>query len=188
MKLTKKSASLLTTAALLAGISLAWPANRTVTEILPTVSAVSFSSVTSFQITVGSSPTMTISRAGEDSWELTEPISGPADAQAVRSLLRHINRGFEFDVRVDSENYDQYGLDNGQRVLFEIFSNSDVPTHSISIGSDTFGGGSFVRLPNSEVVYRGNVGSRLSYARNPSDWRDKMVTLVEDGSIVSMRI
>ena len=188
MKLTKKSAYLLYTAALLAGISMIWPANRMVTESLPTVSAVSFTSVTSFQITVGNSPRTTISRTGDDTWELTEPITGPADAQAVRSLLRNINRGFEFDVRVDSENYDQYGLDNGERVLFEVFSGGEVPTQSISIGSDTFGGASFVRIPNSEVVYRGNVGSRMSYARTPSDWRDKMVTLLDDGSIVAMTI
>jgi hypothetical protein len=188
MKLTGKSTSLLSIAMLMAGISLTWSADKGTVESLPTMPAVSFASVTSFQITVGNSPRTTISRTGDDSWELTEPINGAADAQVVRSLLRHVNRGVEFDVKVDNENYDEYGLDNGERVLFEIFSSSEVPTHSMSIGSDTFGGASFVKLPNSETVYRGNVGSRMNYARTPADWRDKMVTHIGDSSISSMRI
>jgi|GEM_PF-5208764 len=188
MKLTKKSISLIACAVIMAGISMLGSTERSEVNSLPAIAAVSFANITSFQITVGNSQRTTITRIDNESWELTEPFNGPADSQAVRSLLRHVNRGVEFDAMVDSENYDQYGLDNGERVLFEIFSNSDLPTLSLYIGEDTYGGASFVRLPDSEAVYRGSLGSRRSYTRSSDDWRDKMVTFVDDATITSMSL
>lgn len=187
--LTTKSKILLGAALLLGGLSFIEPSSFDPSADLPSLAEVARADVTRIEITSGQQDTVVMEGSLEGGFQVIAPYQAPADTIALRPLLALFERGkTRMDVAIDTGNLADYGLDDAQGVLVELFTDSDEPAVSFVVGQDRPGGSSFVRLPGSDVVYRGKVGSRARYDRAPLEWRDKMVTQVPAGLVQEIRI
>ena len=187
--LTDKSKLLLVTAAVLGGLSFVQPDSFDPNADLPSLAQVNRADVSRIEITTGQEETVVMEGSLDDGFVVLAPYQAPADTIALRPLLALFERDkTRMDVAVDTGNLADYGLDDAQGVLVELFTDSDEPAVSFLVGQDRPGGASFVRLPGSDTVYRGKVGSRARYARAPLEWRDKMVTQVPAGLVQEIRI
>ena len=187
--LTDKSKLLLVTAAVLGGLSFVQPDSFDPNADLPSLAQVNRADVSRIEITTGQEDTVVMEGSLDDGFVVLAPYQAPAYTIALRPLLALFERDkTRMDVAVDTGNLADYGLDDAQGVLVELFTDSDEPAVSFLVGQDRPGGSSFVRLPGSDTVYRGKVGSRARYARAPLEWRDKMVTQVPAGLVQEIRI
>ncbi len=108
-------------------------------------------------------------------WQIAAPIEGDADQIAVRTLLNQFRKDVPLDVKVDAGNPEAYGLDAGNGLVVEIFTDGSEPEVSFTIGKDAPGGSSFVRLSGDDSIYRARVGGRHRFERDPADWRNRVL-------------
>lgn len=187
--LTTKSKILLGAALLFGGLSFIQPQGFDPSADLPALAEVKRADVSRIEITNGQAETVVMEGNLEEGFKVVAPYQAPADTIALRPLLGLFERGkTRMDVAIDEGNLADYGLDDAQGVLVELFTDGEQPAVSFVVGQDRPGGASFVRLPGSDTVYRGKVGSRARYAREPLDWRDKMVTQVPAGLVQEIRV
>lgn len=152
---------------------------------LPMLEAVSKDSATRIELTTATNktvltavPVADAAGEGEDKvqWELTAPITGAADQQAVKALLASFRKEVPLDVKVDEGNLSDYGLDAGNGVVVELWRDEGAqPAVSFTVGYDAPGGSSFIRLSGDDAVYRARVGGRHRYDRKPAEWRNRVL-------------
>ena len=174
--LTPKSLVLLAVAVLM-GLGALWPDNRLdPTRDLPSIPAFPAEEVHRIEITKGQLQKVVMEGQLEEGFRVLQPYQGPADTLGIRPMLRALEQGLAMDLRLDEGSLDDYGVDDQNGVLVELFAaGEDTPRVSFVVGNNVQGGSSFVRLKDSDVVYRAKVGGRQRYDREVSDWRDRMV-------------
>lgn len=179
MKPTRKTLALLVLAVVLAAFNLVGGGTGEV-ESLPELAAVPPDSVHRIEV---STPVqkLTLERVSRERgtpdferWRIVQPLEFPADAAQIRSTLRVFGQGVQMEAKVDEGNLDQYGLDNENGLVVELFGNDPVPVSSFVVGKPAAGGSTFVRLPEDDAVYRADVGGRARWERPAADWRDKV--------------
>lgn len=179
MKPTPKTLALLVLAVVLAAFNLVGRGAGEV-ETLPELPAAPPDSVHRIEV---STPVqkLTLERVSRERgipdferWRIVQPLEFPADAAQIRSLLRTFGQGVAMEAKVDEGNLDQYGLDNENGLVVELFGNDPVPVVSFVVGKPAAGGSTFVRLPEDDAVYRADVGGRARWERPAADWRDKV--------------
>ncbi len=121
-------------------------------------------------------------------WTLVQPLEAQADRILVRSLLNLFQDPVTMDTRVDTGDRETYGLDQSNRILLELFTGSDVPAFSLNVGADLPGGVSFVRMPDSEDIYRAKVGGRRRLDKHPKDWLDRMLVEQDLEQVASLEL
>ncbi|MCK6522018.1 DUF4340 domain-containing protein [Myxococcota bacterium] len=146
---------------------------------LPTLAGVDRDAVTRVEITQGQLEKVVILGSLKEGWRVTQPYDAPADAMLLRTLLNQLREPVVMDVRLDEGNLETYGLDDQNGVLVELFTDGETPAFSIVVGGDMPGGFSFVRLKDSEEVFRARVGGRSRYARDTVEWQNRMAVQVE---------
>ena len=157
---------------------------------LPTLSALDKATVERIELTrVGR--TITLTREG-DVWSLAQPLQAEADRARVRSLLSVFRKPVPIEVLIDATpdeaRTEEYGLHADESVVAEFFSSDDSPVLSFIVGNDVPGGASLIRLSGSEAIYRADVGGRARYAREASDWRNRMVMELDATQVKSIEI
>lgn len=180
MTLTPKSRVLLAVAGLLAAIALLPSGSEAPAEALPTTAKVAPDDVT--RITLGTAlDTLVLARVGTDpkapdypAWAITSPLQADADAAQVRTLLRGLAGGVGMLAQVGEGDPKDYGLSNEHAINVQLYTKGDVPAVSLVVGKPAGGPTAFVRLPDSPVIWRADVGGRARYERPAADWRDKM--------------
>lgn len=195
MTLTRRSVALLVLAAFLALLNLGGARDVAVVEELPDVSAVLPDQVAVLQISTPIEK-LRIERVSTekgsaefDRWRIVTPLQFPADAAQVRTLLRVFAPGLPMDAFIDSGNHDDYGVDDQNGLLVELFRpGEDVPAAAMVVGKAASGPSAFVRLPGAEDVYRADVGGRAKYARPAGEWRDKVAFEADAAAIVELEL
>ena len=187
MKLTPKTLVLLLVAVLLGVGTLIEPSSLSGSE-LPTVEGVPREDVTRIEITAGQVQKVAISGTWDDGYDVLQPYQGPADFMSLRPLLNAFVDDTPMDLAVDEGNLEDYGVDDQNGILVELFTTGDTPASSLVIGFDVPGGSSFVRLKDSDVVYRAKVGGRARYEHDPSHWKDRMVADWDPDAMVSLSL
>ena len=174
--LTQKTLILLAVAVLM-GVGALWPDNRLdPTRDLPSIAAFPAEQVHRIEITKGQLQKVVIEGQLDEGFRVLQPYAGPADTLGIRPMLRALEDGVGMDLRLDEGSLDNYGVDDQNGILVELFAaDEETPRVSFVVGNNVQGGSSFVRLKDSEVVYRAKVGGRQRYDREVSDWRDRMV-------------
>lgn len=144
-------------------------------EALPSVPEVEPATVTTVTLTKGDEK-IAFRREGPEAWQMTAPFDYAADHASVQAILAAVRNGVPMDVRVDAgkDRYEAYGLDTVNAVLVELGTEAG-PAASFYVGFNTAGGSTFVRLPDSEDIYRARIGGRARYDRPAGDWRDHRV-------------
>ena len=108
-------------------------------------------------------------------WVMSAPLDHPADQRLVAAALQPFRAESTVDVRIDTGNLADYGLDASNGVVVEIFTDADTPKVSLTVGNDAPGGSSFIRLSGDDAVYRARVGGRSRFVRAAADWRNRVV-------------
>ncbi len=195
MKLTRRSLALLLLALVLAVLNL-WDGRDTVqVESLPSVPGVIPETVAVVQISTPIEK-LRIERVSTEkgtpdfeSWKIVTPLQFPADAAQVRTLVRTFAAGLPMDAFVDSGNQEEYGVDDQNGLLVELFrAGEDVPAAAVVVGKTAAGPSTFVRLPGAEDVYRADVGGRARYARPAAEWRDKVAHTVDRARVAGLTL
>ena len=187
MKLTPKSRVLLALALGL-GLLTAIPGTSDPSlSPLPSLEQVDPEQATRIEISRGPFEKV-ILRKTEDTWNMESPTRAEADPILVKNLLREFKSPVPMDARVDEGNLDTYGLQNETRILVEIFGSTESPLLSFDLGGTTRGGASFVRLGDSQAVYRARVGPRHRLDMDATQWRNKMVVSLEPEDIIAMQL
>lgn len=183
--LTRKNLALLAFTVLLGGAAM-WPeGSLDATGDLPMLAVLPADQVHRIEITKGQLKKVVMEGELDGGFRVVSPYEGPADTLGLRPLLRALEDGVRMDLRIDEGNLEDYGVDDQNGILVELFSEGDeVPKVSFVVGHNVVGGSSFVRLKDSDMVYRAKVGGRHRYDREVSDWRDRMV-LSWDVSIIT---
>lgn len=116
---------------------------------------------------------------GPRPWRLVAPVEARADQQMVQALLSSFQQPATVDVAVDQGNLDSYGLEPGQGVVVELWAGGEQPALSLTVGLDTPGGSSFVRLSGQDTVFRARVGGKDRYPVEVSRWRNRVPLGIE---------
>lgn len=122
------------------------------------------------------------------SWAVTAPIEHPADRARVAQLLAAFRNRVVADVTLDEGNLKDYGLDAANGIVVEMWTDGEEPAASFTIGGDMAGGSSFVRVSGDSNVYRARIGGRQRFARDPLDWRNRVVIDRTEADIQGVRI
>ena len=195
MKLTRRSLVLLAVAALLAVLNV-WDAGPAPTAAaLPSVPAAATDTVVAIQISTPIEK-LRVERGatekgapGFDAWNIVTPLQYPADSAQVRTLLKTFADPLPMDAFVDSGNHEDYGVDDQNGLLVELYvAGQEIPGAALVVGKTAAGPSTFVRLPGSDDVYRADVGGRARYARPAAEWRDKVAIEVERTKILGLTI
>ncbi|MFT4974737.1 MAG: hypothetical protein ACI8S6_000620 [Myxococcota bacterium] len=176
MHLTSKSIGLLIAALLLLVLNLADPGSQpTFSEPLPSIAGDIADDVRRIELSTSSSK-LVLQRDEGGEWQVTAPFSARADRARVRSFLNVFREPLDADVRVDEGNPEEYGLDAGGGIVAELWTDEGAePAISYTVGFDTPGGSSFIRISGDDAVYRARVGGRSRYEQPPIAWRNQVL-------------
>jgi len=123
-----------------------------------------------------------------EAWAITAPIEHQADRDRIAQLLAAFRNRVVADVTLDEGNLKDYGLDASNGIVVELWTDSKEPAASFTIGGDMAGGSSFVRVSGDPSVYRARLGGRQRFARDPLDWRNRVVIDRSETDIQGVRI
>ncbi|MDP2317172.1 MAG: DUF4340 domain-containing protein [Pseudomonadota bacterium] len=195
MRLTRRSLVMLAAVAVLAVLNLWGRGGIEVVDTLPVLPAVLSDDVVVVQI---STPIEKLrleresterGTPGFDRWRIRTPLDFPADSAQLLAVLRTFAEGLPMDAFVDGGNHEDYGVDDQNGLLVELYAaGQDVPTVSVVVGKTAAGPSTFVRIPGAEDVYRADVGGRARYARPAAEWRDRVALEVDIASVVGLTL
>ncbi|MEE2750889.1 MAG: DUF4340 domain-containing protein [Myxococcota bacterium] len=187
MKLTSKSRVLLGIGLALGLLTAVPKSSDPSLSPLPRLEEVDPDQAARIEISRGPFEKVILKKTGE-SWNIESPFTAEADPILVKNLLREFKSPVPMDARVDDGNLETYGLQNETRILLEIFGATESPLLSFDLGGTTRGGASFIRLANSDSVYRARVGPRHRIDIDASQWRNKMVVSLDPEDVIAMRL
>jgi hypothetical protein len=121
-------------------------------------------------------------------WHITAPLDHPADRALVQGVLHPFRTEVPVDVRVDTGNLAEYGLDASGGVVVEMWAGEDTPAVSFTVGNDAQGGSSFIRISGDDGVYRARLGGRARYDRRAAGWRNRTVLDFEEPQVQGISI
>ena len=176
MHLTPKTIALLVAALLLLGLNLADPGTKpTFSEALPSVAAKIADEVQRIELSTSATKTV-LQKDASGEWQVTAPFSARADRARVRSFLNVFKEPLVADVRVDEGELARYGLDTANGIVAELWTDDGAdPTVSYTVGFDSPGGSSFIRLSGDDAVYRARIGGRHRYDQPAITWRNQVI-------------
>ena len=127
-------------------------------------------------------------KGSADAWQIIAPVQAEADAAQISALLKLFAGGVKMEAKVDEGNLKNYGLDDQDAKVVELFGAEGPAVFSVVVGRNTVGGTSFIRLPGTEEVYRADVGGRARYDRGAAEWRNRQVLMLspEDVQVLSL--
>ncbi len=184
MRLTAKSRALAIVAALLLALVLVTGVRTSAVSEVPRIEAVTRDAVTRIELSGAEDKLVLRPEAGR--WRVTAPYQAEADQQAVQALLTAFRKEILIDVAVDRGNEDKYGLEPGKGHVIEVWTTEEDPVISFTVGDDTAGGSSYIRLSGDDAVYRARVGGRARFARSLSEWRSRFAVDVAPERVVGM--
>lgn len=186
MRFSKRTRILAVLAAVLLALVL-WPASRPPSgEDLPELPPIDPQEVT--RIVFEKAGRTIVLSAAEGGWRLVSPLEAAADEPSVRALLSTFDEPVPLDLRVGEGDHEQYGVDDNNGVLFEVFTGETEPVLSMVVGKDVPGGSTLLRLSGSDDVYRARIGRRYRYDREPTDWRNRTVLEFDAAELEAIHI
>jgi hypothetical protein len=144
--------------------------------------------VSRIELSSASAKTILARDAQTETWSITAPIEHKADSTRIAQLLAAFRNRIVADVTLDEGNLKDYGLDAAKGIVVELWTDDNAPAASFTIGDDMEGGSSFVRVSGDSSVYRARIGGRQRFARDPLDWRNRVVIDRREADIQGVRI
>ena len=109
-------------------------------ETLPVLSELFKDDISRIEI---SDPTKKIILSKEDGeWLMISPEKGKADTARIRSLILNFRKPVPMDALIDTNNEKEYGLEGGNALVVEIWTEGGDPKISFLLGADAAEGSS----------------------------------------------
>ena len=128
----------------------------------------------------------------ESDWVQVAPFNGTADWARIKSMILNFRKGISMDVLVDPNPKDDgklYGLDASTAITVEMWkSDGSSPDLSFELGNDAEAGSSFVRLRESNSVYRAHMGGRRRFAYSASDWLNQRLLQFDLNDLTAIEV
>ena len=119
---------------------------------------------------------------------MISPEKGKADTARIRSLILNFRKPVPMDALIDTNNEKEYGLEGGNALVVEIWTEGGDPKISFLLGADAAEGSSFLRLSGSDAIYRARVGGRRRYAYSPRDWLSQQAVPLDINDVTSISV
>ncbi len=161
------------------------PAGSSVAHIIPPVAP---EDATRIELSTATSKVVLTKDPETARWAISAPLEHPADRSLVAEVLHPFRSEIPVDVRVDTGNLAEYGLDASGGIVVEIWSGQEEPEVSFTMGTDAPGGSSFIRLSGDDGVYRARMGGRPRFERRPAQWRNRVVLDFEEAQVQGISI
>lgn len=110
-----------------------------------------------------------------DAWSIVAPIQDRADRSRIMTMLMAFRKGVIFDAFIDSGDDRRYGMDASTAIALTLKNQAGTELISVVIGKDTEQGSSYVRLANSDKIYRAQLGRRHRFALSPEQLRNQLL-------------
>ncbi len=186
--LTRRSQALLGLTLAFGGLLLVPDCQPDPVADLPTLPALAREDVTRVEITSGQVNKVVIEGDWDQGYQVLQPYQAQADRMSLRPLLAAFDEPVTMDLRVDRGHLEDYLLDDSDGIVVELFAGATVPAISLVVGADVPGGSSFVRLKDSDEVYRAKIGGRARYEVEPTHWKNRLVTDWEGVQILGLAL
>ncbi len=151
--------------------------------LYPTVEA---DSVLMIQISKGD--TTCVFEKDDDKWELTKPLSYPADQAPLRNLLKSLTTLEPGEViSINPDKFPKFQVDEKSGVLVEAYGRGEKPLISVilgKMGSDFQS--CYLRFPRKDEVHVARGISRYMADRKVDDWRDKTILSLDKEKVVQI--
>ncbi len=142
--------------------------------------------ITKFVIKNADKGEVTLQKKG-DNWELTKPLSAPANQANIKSLVENIQK-IELSALIaqGTETYKKYELDGEKSVHAQAFK-GDEKVLDVFFGKSG-SRGQMARVAGTDAVYAAKGYSSYQWAREIKNWRDTEILKFEDGNAISVEI
>jgi hypothetical protein len=135
----------------------------------------------------GKPESVTLKKKGEDSWELTSPVTYAANNSNVKSLLDNLDKlKVSEQISTTATEYDKWGLTD-EKALHAVFKKGDQVVLDAYFG-DNGSRGQMVRLAGKDGVFAIKGYSKFLYSRDTAGWRDKSILKFEDKDVVKVTV
>jgi hypothetical protein len=174
MRLHRKTRALLVAALLLAAAN--WIGLGSVEremEQLPSLPALLLDEAQRIELSTSLEKTVLEKIDGE--WWVSAPYKAKADQARVKSMVLNLRKEIPMDVLVEHGNLGSYGLDANRGIVVELWTAGASPAVSFTLGEDSAGGSSFLRMSETDAVYRARIGGRHRYDHISSQWRNQVL-------------
>jgi hypothetical protein len=122
----------------------------------------------------------------EGTWVVVSPNKGKADLARIRSLILNFRKPIPMDALIDTNNEEKYGLEGGNALVVELWTEGAEAKVSFLLGADATKSSSFIRISGSDAIYRARIGGRRRYAYSARDWLSQQVIPLELNDITSI--
>jgi hypothetical protein len=133
------------------------------------------------------SESIVLSKAGEESWQLSEPLTAPANANNVKSLLDNLPKlRVAEEITSSPDDYVKWGLAD-DKALHAVFKKGEEIVFEGYFG-DSGSRGQMTRLPGKDGVYSLKGYSKWLYDRDVKGWRDRSIFKFEDEDVSKVTV
>jgi hypothetical protein len=130
---------------------------------------------------------VTLSKKGEEEWDITAPVAFKANAGNVKSLLDNLEKlKLVEEISSSADDYDKWGLSD-EKALHAVFKKGEEVVLDLYVG-DSGSRGQMVRLGGKTGVYAVNGFSKYLYERETKNWRDKGIFKFDDKDIEKVSV
>ena len=123
-----------------------------------------------------------------ESWSIVAPIQDRADRSRIMTMLMAFRKGVIFDALIDRGDDRRYGMDASTAIAVSLRGQDGSELISVVIGKDTEQGSSYVRLANSDEVYRAQLGRRHRFDLSPEQLRNQLLLDLAPEAIDSIEV
>ena len=136
----------------------------------------------------GGTPTQVeLAKAGEEAWNMKQPVEAKANASNVKSLLDNLSKlSLSEVISAGKDEYSRWGVSDAKGLHATFYKGADA-VFDVYFGENG-SRGQMVRLAKQDGVYALKGFSKWLYERDASGWRDKTMFKFEDKDAVKVTI
>ena len=153
-------------------------------QSLPVLEELSKDAISRIEISQASEKIILSKEEGD--WVVVSPEKGRADLARIRSLILNFRKPIAMDALIDTGNEEKYGLEGGNALVVEFWTEGSEAKVSFILGADATQSSSFIRISGSDAIYRARIGGRRRYAYSARDWLSQQVIPLELNDITSI--
>ncbi len=130
---------------------------------------------------------ITLTKKGEEEWDVTSPIQYQANASNVKSLLENLGKlKVAEQVSTTAADYDKWNLTE-EKALHAVFKKGEEVVLDMFLG-DNGSRGQMMRLAGTDGVFAIKGYSKYLYGRDLKGWREKKIFKFEDKEAVKVTV
>lgn len=145
-----------------------------------------FDPASAVELRLGRVDAPTVLQKTSAGWGITAPVEAEADPTEVEAIVGQLAGGIRPELALPPDP-EGYGLSGGNEVRVDV-RGAQGDLLSVVVGADAGGGGTFVRLPDDDTVYRAQIGGRSLYDRPVRTLLDRRVADCSPAAVTTVEL